>query len=771
MSETTEGRASGPAIPYPGGTSDEIRLQDYWRILVERRAVVLTCFLAIVGAVMVATFLQKPVYRATTTMQIERQGPDILTFKDVVNVDASYGGYQDFWQTQYKILQSRTVLRIAAERLDLPNRPEFASRRASPMSRFITWIKGIVSPPAVVPGTVSDPLDPSVTFLADGIDVEPVRNSHLVQVSFNDRDPLICADVANAIAAAFQQFNLEARYSTTAQASEFLTKEVARIQADIGQAERKLQEYGSRREILAIGDSAKDISEEALSELNAKLTEARGRLALAQARFNSIEDATPNSLPEILNSPLVTNLKQQYAEVERRHSQMAERFKPDWPPLQQLQEELDKARQRLDLESQAIVEKVKGVARADLERARAEVASLQQHVDSQKVEVQRVNRDSIEFASLKNEIETKRKVLADLVARQSQTETSDRLKDTQASNIRVVDKAEVPKRPVRPKKLLNLALGIFLGLGVGIGAAVLLDHLDSTIKTEQDIERFSGLPILGNIPFFLPLRAVREEEKAPETGAPTAGTDLASHVDPRSPFAEACKNLRTSLLLASPEHPPKLILVTSCQPGDGKSTVALNLGIVLTQLGRRVMIVDADLRKPRLHRALDLENRAGLASVLTGNAALEEVVIETLVPGLDAVTSGPIPPNPSELLDSPSLIALVERLRVDSRYDHLIFDSPPAVQVTDSVILAARMDASIIVVRSGVTERESLAAGAQRLRQARGRVVAAVLNAVPETGGYYYRYRYYRHYGEEAADAATGTAVKRRLRGKLAGRL
>ncbi len=745
--------ASGPAGPAPqdGQQEESIHLLDYWRILVERRAVVFACLAILVTSALVYSLFATREYEAVTTIQIERQGPEILGFKDVVSVDSAWNAYQDFYQTQYKILQSRTVARIAAERLDLMNRPEFVSRRSSPIQRAISALRSSISFSSAAPDLNNDPLRPAIGFIQGSLAVQPIRNSRLVKISFTDSNRVLAAEVANSIAEAYQQFNFDARYSTTSQASEFLTKEVARVQREISDLEGKLQEYSRKKEILSANDGTRDISQQALSDLNTRYVDAQGRLAIAEARYNAAKSIPPESLPEVLNSPLISNLRQQYAEVERRHSQMSERFKPDWPPLQQLQQELDIARDRLRIESEGIASQVRGVARADYDRVRGEVAGLQTQLETQKQEVQRVNRDGIEYASLRSEIESRRNVLGNLVARKSETSTSERLADTRASNVRIVDRAEPPRSPVRPRKALNLLLSVVFGLGLGVGMAFLLDHLDNTLKTEQDLQRAAGLPALGYVPLLQPLRVVTEGSEKSPAAPPSQAVDLASHRDPRSQFSEAFKNLRTSLLLASASRPPRTIVVTSAEPGDGKSTVALNLAIVLTQLGRRVLIVDADLRRPRLHKMLHAPNTVGLSSYLSGNAQPAELMQETEVPNLLAITSGPIPPNPSELLGSSTLETMVERLIEVGRFDHVILDSPPAVQIADSVILSSRMEATILVVRAGKTSRTSVAQAAGRLRQSRGRVVGAVLNAIQESGRYYYyyRYKYYRHYGEE----------------------
>jgi len=730
----------------------ELRLLDTWRVLVRRRPLVLACLAAVVGAVVLLTLVSTPLYRATATLQIQRHGPDILTHKDVLSVDPSWADYQDFYQTQYKILQSRSVLRLAAERLDLVNRPEFGDRRKSPVARMVAWVRERVGP-ADDGADPADPPDPAIGYLEAGLTIQPVRSSHLVKVSFTDRDAGLARDVANAIAAAYQEFSLRSRYSATAQASDFLTKQVAQVQAELGAKERELQQASADKAILALRDDTTDITSQALADLSAQYVAAKGRLALAEARLAAILGASPDALPEVLASPLILALKSKYADVERARSQLAERFRDDWPALRQVDEELRQARARLELETESIARQVREVATTDHTRARGEVFSLGRGVEEQKLEVQRVNRDAIEVASLKSEIETRRRFLDDLVNRQSETEVSDRLRDTQASNVHVVDPAETPRVPVSPRKRFNLLVGVLLGLLAGVGAAFLADHIDNTVKGEHDLERTADLPVFGHVPLFEPLRAVSAGSGSKIGSQHPIG--LASWLDPRSGFSEAFRNLRTSLLLASPDRPPRVIVVTSCEPGDGKSTVSVNLAIVLTQLGRRVLLVDADLRRPRLHRIFGVGNNAGLSSLMTGNATFEDVVQDCEMPGLALIPSGPLPPNPSELLQSASLQAMLDRSRDRGEWDHVILDSPPAVQVADSLILGARADATILVVRAAKTARESLVAGVARLRQAHVNVSGAVLNAVREKDGYYYhyKYRYYRT-GAEAGSAS-----------------
>jgi len=755
--------SSPPAPPYGYGypTTDPTgsrTLRDYWRILVQRRWVIYTCLIAVVSVTMILTFFTTPIYEAVTTIQIERQGPDILTFKDVVSADPSSLAYQDFYQTQYRILQSRSVVKIAAERLDLATRPEFVNRKPSVLGRAKRAVFGVFTSMDKRPASM-DPNEAAIAFVQGNLSVRPLRNSQLVAIAFRDRDPALAREIANVLAEAYVEFNYRNKYGTTELAREFLTKEVAQAQAEIAGLQHKLQEYGDSKKILAVSEGSQDISEQALADFNRRYVEAKTRYAAAQARFDNAVGAAPESLPEVLNSPLIANLKQQYAEVERKYSQMAERFKEGWPPLMQLRQELEQARLRLDTETRQIATQVQSVAQADYERSQREMGNLEREVNRQKGEVQRVNRDTIEYAGLQSEIESKRKILSDLAARQSQTSASERLKDTTASNIRIVDQAELPEHPVKPNRRLNLALSILVAGALGVGMALLLDHLDNTIKSEKDIQRFANLPVLGYLPFVPSLRAV------PGNGGQGSDSnllDLSSHLEPRGPFAEAFKNLRTSIMLASPSRPPRTLTVTSCEPQEGKSTVSINLAIVLTQLGRRVLLVDADLRRPRVHRPFRLDNTSGLSSYLSGNVGLGEIIQGTEIPNLSVVPSGPIPPNPSELLGSPlltELIAASEQLG----FDHVILDSPPVLSVTDPVLLATHSDTTILVIHSMRTKRENLAAVAARLRQGRLRLPGTVLNAVTADAADYY-YGGYKYYYQQEQDSPSARPLRSRRR-------
>lgn len=705
---------------------------------------ILGCCALVVGATMTLTYLTSPVYRASTTLEIERHSPEIVEFKEVVSVDTT--SYLEFQRTQQRILESRTVAGLAAEDLDLPNRPEFAQRPPAPIARVVGWATSLIfREPSESSGAGEDVADRAARHILNGLTVTPIPISNLVTISFDDRDPVLAADAANAVARAYKAFQHDARYNTTGQAREFLTKEFARAQAEIGALERQLQQYGEDKEILALSERTQDIGEQALTDINRRCTEIAGRLAAAEARLHVDDNASAESMPEVLDNAVIARLREHIAALEREQSRLAERFGPDWPSRTRLAQELKTARSQLESESGAIVAQVRAASRAEYEVARKELATLERQRERQKQKIHRINRAEVDYTALKTEIETKKKVLADLIARQSETTTTYRLRETGTSNIRVVDPARVPRFPISPNKPLNLIVSLISGFCLGAGLALLIDHLDNTVKTEADIQQISGLPVLGHVPL-----ARSFDGGAVLAGrADTSELDLASHLHPQSDLSEAFRNLRTSLLLAVPGRPPRHVLVTSCEPADGKSTVALNLAIVLTQLGRRVLLVDADLRRPRLDKTLRVAGKAGLSSYLSGNAELEEIVQKTEIPGLQIITSGPIPPNPSELLGSPRLDQLLGPFLDDHDYEHLIVDSPPLLSVADSTVLSSRTDSTILVVRSDSTRREALSQSAARLAYSRANVIGTLLNAVSDESGYYHRYYWYRRYGKD----------------------
>jgi succinoglycan biosynthesis transport protein ExoP len=720
---------------------------DYWAVLKRRRGVIYVCVASVVLATLIGSFLVTPLYRSTVTAQIERQNPDILNVRELASVDYSWAAYADFYQTQYKILSSDAVARKTVERLGLTSHPRFAAGDAAPS------LYGRVR--ALFPGTIAklpvDPVEIAAARLRAGLEIAPVRNSHLVLVSWVSPDPTLAADIANSVLDSYIGFSLEAGYKTSDQASEFLVDQVESLKREIASLEGKLQGYGESKRIVSADDEG-NITMKALSDISAKRTQARTVLAAKEAAYRSVQATPAASLPEVQHSELISRLKQEYASYEAEYSEKSKLFKDEWPGMEQLRSKMEQAKSRLELEVEEIGTNVRRAAESEYRQADLEVRGLSSLLDDQQGAAQTLKRDAVEFKNLQSEVQKRRETLNALMTRQNEIALTSRLKDLDAtsSNIRVVDRARPATAPFRPNKKLNLALGLLVGLGIGIAGALFLDSIDNTIASPAEIDRLIKLPVLAVVPHHgaSARRAGRRNEPAlAET------LDLLAHRDRSAPASEAYRELRTAILLSNPGHPPRQIMVTSALPEDGKSSTAMNLAVVLAQSGRRVLLVDADLRRPRLHKVFGVDAARGLSVYLSGletdPLALAQ---QTAIEGLDLLISGPVPPDPSELLNSPTFAQMGPRFLAGG-YDHIVYDSPPALAVADPVIVASVVEATIIVARAGRTPRESLQRTVAKFVQAGTRPIGVVLNDL-ESGRH--GYGAYGYYGRSENRAALG---------------
>ncbi len=728
-------------------SAEGIDLLSYWQILVRRRWVVYLAVLGLGLLALVSSFLTTPQYRSTTTLQIARRSPEIFNFKDVVTTDYAWAAYSDFYQTQYKIIASSPVARTAAERLELTSHPDFSVAEGQP--GWVARLKAMVPRKRGVPVEL-DALDLAASQVLAALEVSPVRNSQLVRISWTHADPNLAAEIANAVADAYIYFSIESRYSTTEQAREFLIDQIGMLKREIAAIEDDLQQYGEAKRIFSVGDST-NLTLQALQEISDQRTAAQTAVARAEATRKGVLHAGADGLPEVLNSALIGRLRAEYAATEAEYTEKSRLFKDDWPEMQTLGSQLERAKERLNLETQRIFEQVRAGVDAAYQRAVREVENLDLLLTQYEEAAQRMKRDAVEFNNLASEVREKRETLDALLSRQNEMALSTRLRDldSTSSNIRVMERAKPAAAPFRPNTRLNLAVALALGLAIGVAGALVLEHLDNTINTPAELERAVGLPVLAVIPRYgasaTPLGRIRPRP-APARGS---GIDLVADREGRSGVAEAYRGLRTSILLSNPGRPPRQIVLTSALPEDGKTATALNLAIVLAQMGRRVLLVDTDLRRPRLHRALAVENRRGVSTFLSG---LEndpyELVVPTGIENLDVMPSGPIPPNPSELLNSPIFARLGTDL-LERGYDHVLFDSPPVLSVSDPIIVATTADSGILVVRAGRTPRHSARLAVARLDRPGGSPFGLVLNEF-DAGAHSEQYQDY--YGQQQSD-------------------
>jgi len=736
----------------------EVDIREYWHIIKKRRWTIYTVVIILVITVTIGSFIAKQTYKATAALQIERENPKVLSFEEIFAIDASQ---QDFYQTQYKLIQSRSLARRVIKKMNLTSHPEFSPENKGGILGRIRNIfrsdKGEKSE------KMADPYTGIINTFLKKLEVEPIRNSRLAEISFLSHNPRLSAEVINAVAEGFIEANLEATYFASREAHDFLSKQIEELRRDIAVKEEEMQHYAGQKDIISMqGDENIIISK--LADLSAEYTRTQTERIAKESYYNQVKNASPDSIPEVLRNPVIQDLKKEYARLEREFAQKSKSFKAEWPEMVRLKSEFENAKQRLDKELNDIVTKVRKSAESEYKTALSRERGLKGMLDKQKVEAIELHRNSILYTTLETEVDNKRKLLDSMMKRVDEAGVSAELGSLGTSNIRIVDRAEIPQTAYRPRKELNIMLSIIVGLMLGTGLAFFFEYLDSSLKNKEDVERYLNLPTLAIIPSLDGLRSSKADkygygsyygdkssEKLPKSIEKIAQTN------PMSSISEAYRSIRTSLLLSSPESPPQLILVTSSQPYEGKTATAVNLAITLTHLDKMVLLLEADLRKPKLSRIFNIKKDPGLTNFLTQNIDMATVIKKTDISNLFIITSGKSPPNPSELLSSSKFNDLLKDCR--SPFSHIIIDSPPILPFTDAQLLADKVDRVILVVKGADTPREAVMMGKEKLDNAK--IVGVVLNNLDVIEHHHY-YRHYYYYGKKYQDK-TGRKGERAL--------
>ena len=742
-----------------GGTPREpekIDILAYWRVVWKRRWLVLMFAAVVLAAAAVKTFTSTPIYTAKGTLLIEKE-PNILTFEEILQIETLQA---DYYQTQFKLLKNYALAERTVEKLGLP---EKAARKAN-------------AGPKKKNGKPVDPKDPGLTrrlaeSLMAAISVTPVRLTRLVEVGYRDPDPEMAAQTVNALFEAFIDLNVEAKYAATAQASEFLTDQIRTYRSEIETSEQRLQSYGAAKNIIALSDKETTTIEK-LGELNRALTAATIERIQKETYYNEIKIASADYIPETMTNPLIQRLRESYVGLSRDYQKKSGTYGSEYPEMQRLKSELETTRRALESETKNLI----NGAYSDFRAALKKEQSLIKVFNDQKEEAERLNSNAISYYSLKNDIDSKKNLLDMLMKRESETGVSARLRGLRTSNIRIADKARVPISPSSPNKKRNLLLALFLGLFGGVGIAYLLEYFDNSVKTSEDVERSAGLPTLGIIPEFSlngykkgygygygygqggkkkkkkeePAAAGGEERKAEK---PITRIELITHLAPMSNFSESYRSIRTAFLLSSAGPSRKTMIVTSPLPAEGKTASVCNFAVTLAQNGKRVLVVDADLRKPRQHRIFGVKNLHGLTNYLTVGLELKELIKPTTIENLYLVNSGPLPPNPADLLGSEKMATLLDQLK--KVFDYILLDTPPVLAVTDALVVAPHTDGVILIVWSGKTPRESLRMAKEKLDMMNIKTLGVVINHLDLRDlGYYYKHYHYHYRGYRAGGGA-----------------
>ena len=692
---------------------DDTHLWDYWRVLVRHRGTVLLVFLGVLLTAAAWTFTTRPVYSASTTLRIDREGPRVVKFEQVVREDPEGDSSQVQLQTYLKLLQSRALAARVIDRLELADQPEFRGldpRRGELLDAFV-----------------------------DRLQVAPVRNSRLVKVSFQSRNPELAARVSNGVTETFIAQQLDHRVEATRHASESLSTHVDDARRALEAAETQLTRFLEANDILFVAtDRVNDRSGERQSlagqqlvTMSEALLKARAERIAKQSLVAQAGRADVDSLPAVLQNPLITHLKQEAATLEGKYRELSQTFKPEYPRLQRLGENIAQIRRQLREEVRRVVE----ATRSEYSSALQNETELRKLMDEQQGRVKTVEAQMAGYNLLRREVDANRELYATLASRLKETRISGTLL---ASNISVVDRAEVPVTRTHPRTVLNLLLGGLIGIFGGVGVAFFFEYLDTSIRDPREVESLLQLPTLGLVPSRAALSGHVLEHRA---NGPFA---LVAHDSTSSMLAEAFRGLRTSVVYATPERPPKTLLVTSLQQQDGKTSVSTNCAISLAQLGADVLLIDADMRHPNLHEILGVTPVPGLSDLLAGGVEVSEVIRPTKIPGLYVIPAGPVPVNPTELLASRRLTDALAAL--ESRFAHIVIDTPPMLGISDTLVIAPRVEGVILVLRHGRANRSSAQRAVHMLGAIRARILGVVLNHVDagsfrdESYGYDYRH-------------------------------
>lgn len=746
--------------------SQEFNLRDYWQILVRRRWLILSCLTVTTVTALVASLLATPTYRSTTTLAIERQGVRILR-ETLSSSEPSWLDYQNWYNTQYQIMASDGVLRTAIRKLDLANAGMPGSGDSEPNA--ILQAIGDVQARVMrlisrtqVPLEEDDPDAPYLALLRGGMLVTPIRDSHLVEISFVHPDRVFASKVANALAESYIEFSLSEKLEIAEQSERFFLDQLGQLREEINAAELDLHEYAVRNQIVT-GD-ANEVTLQDLSDARTKRMAAEIQLEETRARWETLTRTAANSIDEVRENPTIQQLQTDLNRLDREYKEKRTVAGDSMPAVKQIKDQLESVRERLVSETERVATQIRESARADYERARREAEGLNRIYSNTEERVSLLQRAFVEYQQKRAEIDRKKATLQDLLERLSNMKLSASLaSEDRAHNIRTVEEAHPARGIYKPNKRMNVALGFLFGLFLGVGAAFLMEYVDNTLKTPDDVRNILRVPLLGMIPAqeSLARESGRRERARTRKAGEIFDPGLVSARTPLSPIAEAYRELRTAVLLATPGHPPRDLTVTSCQPGEGKTTTAINLATTLAQLGRRVLVVDTDLRRPRCHQVLRASTARGVSTYLTGMSDITTLIQPTAIERVSLIPAGPIPPNPAELLDAPRFIELVHALRSREDFDHVIYDSPPVLSVVDPLLIGRHTEGTILVIRSAYTTRDAGRLGLEKLRSGRiAHMLGVVLNAV-QIDQVPYQYRYYRSgYKQDETPASGSRAAK-----------
>lgn len=718
---------------------DEIDLLKLWQTIWYRKWGIISLVLVVTMVAILAVLAITPIYRAAATLMIEQKGAKVVSIEQVYGLE---GAGSEYLQTQFELLKSRALAERVVRQLNLTTHAEFDPRQ---QPEPLIDIKGLLANfdfhkvvPATMPGDLEDPealteaeiFDQVTRSFMERVTIAPQGKSQLVQVQVEMADAQTAAIAANALANGFIESQLEATMEMSMTATNWMNSRLGELRTKLKDSEDRLQAFREAENLVDV-DGVTTISAAELSLTGDRMIDARRQRAEAESQYRQVQAMRGGgwqrlaTIPAVLGHPLIQQFKTEQAKAQAKVEELSKRYGPRHPAMTAARSELSAAEGSLKGQVEQIVA---GIER-NYQLALANENSLRASFNANKSQIQDISRKEFQLRELQREVDGNRALYDTFMTRLKETAAT---ADLETANARVVDPATVPTEPVKPKKTLIVAIAALLALFAGVGLTLLLDALNNTFKSTEEIENRLNIPVLG----ILPQMKVQERRELARMF--TADTDKS--------FSESIRTIRTGVVLSGMDHPHKVMVITSSIPGEGKSTVSANLAFALGQM-ERVLLIDADLRRPTLAKSFEFPvGTPGLANLIAGTARLEECIQQ--VDGIDMICAGTVPPNPLELLSSPRFAKAVEVLK--NKYDRIIIDSPPTQAVSDAIVLSTFADSLLYVVKSASTHIPLVEKGVGQLLQNNAPVKGIVLNQVDIKKAKRYGYSYggyYDYYG------------------------
>ena len=736
----------------PSQEEEAVNLRDYWIVILKYRWTIMAFVLPIVLIAAISLWWSTPLYTATAILHMENRSPNIMGVPDASTLAGN--NLNQYYQTQFNMLKSRSLAARVIQELGLAQDPRFEAEvegllawarkgARQGVKVVVTWIQemDVVKRLQERLMGVSQEQGSTIPIFELGITpalidrylerltITPVEESQLVKVSFSSVDPAFSKDVVNAHLSTFIRTSLLTRFELTAEARQFLAEKLAELKVKLQRSEEDLNQFRKAHPIVAL-DKGENFVVDRLKGLNTDLTQARSRRIELESLYRSVQQRDNQLLSQLVDNPLIRGMKEQISALEVEKARLATLFKPTYAGVVALQQQINQAKGRVDQEIRQIVRSIA----SDYAAAKAREEALTGELERQRRTAMDLQEKAVEAAVLDREVESNRTLYDNVLKRTKETDLTG---NAPISSMHVVDRADIPLLPDEGKGKRTLLLSGLIGLLGGVGLAFLRYYLDNTLKTPEDVGRFLHLPTLGIVPDVNRLDgrvyglasgkrlSLSAGLSTSHNGEATALT-IAHH--PYSVVSESYQTICTALLFSQPERPPRTILITSAQPKEGKSATAINVATILAGNARPVLLIDADLRNGRCHRLLGLPNGKGLTDVLTGNGDVADLIKKTSIANLSLLSRGSIPPNPAQILGSEGMGQLLASLATD--FSFIIIDSAPLLPISDSVLLATKVDGVVLVAKGQEISRHIARQACDRLAYVRANVLGVVLNGL-----------------------------------------